>query len=271
MPDYRFDEATHTYTADGVRWPSVTEVLRSSGLAFAYPEGDYAERGTWVHYACRLINLGLSVSDAIECLPDCWQAKCRPYIIGYGKFMLDVQPVILATETRLWAPDLRCAGQEDVRLVIGPRTGCLDIKTGTMPKTVGLQTAAYDRLRHGNIPVASDVGRSRWSLQLTTRGGGDYKLIHCTDAGDYHRFMDALARCWQELNERTHTLTNTAVCECDYDWDTDTSRVRKTGHCAMHDPCDGCLQVKTTTTLDNGDWACSDCREEWEKEDAHTC
>jgi hypothetical protein len=199
MPVYRFDAASHTYTADGVRWPSVTEVLKYTGLCYAYPEGDYAQRGTHVHWVCRLISLGLTVAEAVECLPDCWQSKCRPYAIGYGKFMQDVRPVILATETMLFAPDLRCAGTRDLKLRIGPRTGTLDIKTGTMPATVGLQTAAYDRMEYGNIPDPSDIGRSRWSLQLTTAKGGSYKLTHCQDVSDYHKFMDALGRCWREL------------------------------------------------------------------------
>lgn len=202
MPDYRFDDTTHTYTCDGVRWPSVTEVLKYSGLSFAYPEGDYAKRGTRIHYACRLMSLGMSLDDAVDALPECWQAKCRPYIIGYGKFLRDVRPVILGTERLLWSPELRCAGMQDLKLRIGNRTGTADIKTGTVPKTVGLQTAGYDRLEYGNIPDPSDIGRSRWSLQLTTKGGGDYRLVHCTDVSDYHRFMAALSTCWQHLEER---------------------------------------------------------------------
>jgi hypothetical protein len=201
MPTYHYDDATHTYRADGVRWPSVTEVLKYTGLSFAYPEGDYAERGTRIHYACRLMALGLSLDEALDCLPECWRAKCKPYMIGYSKFVKDAAPVFLSTETLLWSPELRCAGTRDAKVRIGNRTGCIDYKTGTVPKTVGLQTAAYDRLEYGNIPDPSDIGRSRWSLQLTTRGGGDYKLIHCTDVSDYHKFMDSLAKCWQGIQE----------------------------------------------------------------------
>ena len=54
-----FDEATHTYTLDGIRLPSVTEVTRFCAYDYRSDRPWLAEaaarRGTAVHEACALI------------------------------------------------------------------------------------------------------------------------------------------------------------------------------------------------------------------------
>ena len=72
----RLARDTTEYVIDGVRWPSVTEVLEIAGLSdiegLRAAVGDEvidraAERGKAVHYACELIDRGqeIAVSDSI--------------------------------------------------------------------------------------------------------------------------------------------------------------------------------------------------------------
>ena len=57
-----FDEATHTYTLDGIQLPSVTEVTRFCAYDYKSDRPWLAEaaarRGTAVHEACALIDYG---------------------------------------------------------------------------------------------------------------------------------------------------------------------------------------------------------------------
>ena len=53
-----FDAETHTYTRNGVKLPSVTQVLKAV-LPSPYAIGEwYLTRGTATHYACELIDQG---------------------------------------------------------------------------------------------------------------------------------------------------------------------------------------------------------------------
>ena len=65
-----FDEATHTYTLDGVRFPSVTEVTRFCAYDYKSERPWLAEaaarRGTAVHEACALIDYGEEPEETPE-------------------------------------------------------------------------------------------------------------------------------------------------------------------------------------------------------------
>lgn len=63
-----FDEASHTYTLDGIQLPSVTEVTRFYAYDYKSDRPWLAEaaarRGTAVHEACALIDYGETVRFA---------------------------------------------------------------------------------------------------------------------------------------------------------------------------------------------------------------
>lgn len=137
-----FDEAEHSYTVDGVRWPSVTQILQPlmelDGIPKAALEAA-AQFGSHVHMACHLWNLGrLDESDLDEPL--------RPYLDGWKRFLRDTGAVVLESERIVRHPVLRVAGMLDdvIRFPRKSERHILDLKTGSdVHWTVALQTAAY--------------------------------------------------------------------------------------------------------------------------------
>lgn len=83
----QFNEATHTYTKNGVILPSVTEITRF--LAYDYKTDrpwlaeEAARRGTAVHEACMLMDYG----EEPEELPE-----IAGYLTAYRRFLADYRP-----------------------------------------------------------------------------------------------------------------------------------------------------------------------------------
>jgi hypothetical protein len=82
-----FDEATHTYTLDGIRLPSVTEVTRFCAYDYKSDRPWLAEaaarRGTAVHEACALIDYGEEPEETPE---------IAGYLKAYRRFLKDYRP-----------------------------------------------------------------------------------------------------------------------------------------------------------------------------------
>ncbi len=136
-----FDAESHTYYLDGVKIPSVTQVIRSAGLSdYSHVDpahlADLAERGTYVHEATELLDRGELDDDSIA-------ADAAPYLAGYRSFLRDVTPDYILIEERLASIKHRYAGTIDRLAKIGGRLRVLDIKTGTGAEWHKIQLAAY--------------------------------------------------------------------------------------------------------------------------------
>jgi hypothetical protein len=149
-----FDQATHSYERDGVRLPSVTQVLKSVGIIDPdkYASGA-AARGTAVHLACQYLDEG-----------DLDEATIAPeltgYLAAYRKFLADTGWKWIGIEHRLAHKSLNYAGTIDrisVDLV-------LDIKSGQPEDWHRLQAAAYLAM------LENPMGRTRYGLYLGPRG-----------------------------------------------------------------------------------------------------
>ena len=117
MSVLEFQESTHTYTLDGVRVPSVTQILKPMYSFYGVPDEVLqakAELGTNVHRACELLDNDDLDEDSEEGL-----AALEPiagYLAGYKKFKADKKPVVIANEQRLYHPLHKYAGTIDRRL-----------------------------------------------------------------------------------------------------------------------------------------------------------
>lgn len=200
MALFKFDEATHTYTIDGVRVPSVTQVLKPlysfNGISPAVLNAK-AALGTAVHRACELLD-----KDDLDEESDEGRAALAPlagYLDAYKAFKRDKRLVILANEKRLFHPVHRYAGQIDRSYAFDGDVWDVDLKsTVAMSPVVGLQTAAYtDMLRaNGRTQPAR-----RGALQLFP--DGKYKLHEFADPQDFPVFLSLLTA--QRFKER-HSL-----------------------------------------------------------------
>ena len=128
-----YDDASHAYTVDGVRVPSVTEI---AGILTAgkYAEGNPAalaqaqRRGTEVHEICQQIDCGIDPEE-LEIPPE-----LTGYVNGYLAFLRDWGPEWDYMEKIVYTRDY--AGRADRIGRIDGKTAVVDIKT----------TAVMDRL-----------------------------------------------------------------------------------------------------------------------------
>lgn len=178
-----FDAATHTYKLDGQPVPSVTTIL-SPLSDFSFVSADVLERaklfGTAVHSMVELYER----QDLDEASLD---EPLKRVLEQYCKAVRAKKWTVTDCELRVGHPRMKYAGTLDLLAETVAGTTCLiDIKTGTVPHTVGPQTAAYEAAYH-----AMHDGRAfkRYCLALTER---DYKVVALNDLTDLSLFTSCL-------------------------------------------------------------------------------
>lgn len=185
----QFDEATHTYTLDGVELPSVTHIIRYLAVDKANnADPNMAlmarERGSAVHEAT-------VVYDYSGEIPDDFPAEYAPYLEAYVQFVRDYAPNWILTEYRMANEMLGFAGTLDRFGVIDGYFCILDIKTSykvDMP-SLSAQLAAYMSLLYKEYskeypPAKWDAilekGLNLYGLQLMRNG--KYRLYKCDES-----------------------------------------------------------------------------------------
>lgn len=126
-----FDEATHTYTIDGQRVPSVTDICKPLTIDIAENAKPWlrdaaARKGTAMHEICADIDIcGNSVIEGIP--PEYWG-----YIQAYLNFKRDYQiKDWIGVELQLGSAFMGVAGTVDRVGVIDGKFTIVDIKTGS--------------------------------------------------------------------------------------------------------------------------------------------
>jgi hypothetical protein len=200
MAVLQFDPGLHAYTFEGVRVPSVTQVLKPlysfEGIPVSVLNAK-AALGTAVHRACELLDM-----DDLDEESDAGRAGLVPiagYLAGYKRFKADKKVKILANEQRLFHPVHRYAGTIDRSYAMEGHVWDVDLKsTVSMSPLVGVQTAAYTEMFRAN---GRTTPARRGALQLFP--DGTYKLHEFADPGDFSVFLSLLTI--QRFKER-HSL-----------------------------------------------------------------
>ena len=148
-----FDPIKHEYREDGVKLPSVTQILEKNGL-FEFMEfvnPDQLERsrlrGTAVHRGSELMDAGTLDESTID--PEirgylyCYQEACKTIRADYGFWLKDA-----VREQQYRSKKYKYAGTPDrVFLDLKKLVGVvLDVKTGVKNVAAALQTAAYQQM-----------------------------------------------------------------------------------------------------------------------------
>ncbi len=176
----QFDEINHAYSYDGRRVPGVTSVL-SALHKFDGVSADVlaaaAERGTAVHLACELLDLGDLDEESVD-------PAIAGYVNGWRLFMAEKAPVWDRIEAKCFHKIHRYAGTLDRAGVMDGDEWIVDIKTAAASHPVwGVQTAAYAN--------ALDKPKARrGTVQL--RPDGKYRLIEWKDRTDWPVFASLL-------------------------------------------------------------------------------
>lgn len=123
----QFNEATHTYTKNGVILPSVTEITRF--LAYDYKTDrpwlaeEAARRGTAVHEACMLMDYGEEPEEFPE---------IAGYLTAYRRFLADCRPDWTLIEHPMGSVGMGYAGTLDRFGTMQGKAVLLDIKSGSV-------------------------------------------------------------------------------------------------------------------------------------------
>ena len=186
------DHERHVYAIDGVRVPSVTDVLRVAGYADStYYLGDEARwRGRAVHAALQYLEKGTldwsSVDDQVA-------GRLRAYL----KFKSDMKYVPMQTECVVSDPVRRYAGCLDTYGHMDGKPAIIDFKTGAVPSWAGLQLSGY-RKCVVDPDHCADRYWPRYGLEL--RPDETYRLIPFRDVSEDALFLAAVSAFWWKLN-----------------------------------------------------------------------
>lgn len=147
-----FFDSDHHYEVDGLKLPSVSEVIRFLSReiytnATQYQLDHAADRGTRIHKACENIDrYGSCEADA----------EIEPYVMGYIQFLKDKKPEWKLIETSMCDLDRGYAGTLDRYGLIDGEYTILEIKSNSSlkPVLVTSQLEGYRGLAiHNGYPV----------------------------------------------------------------------------------------------------------------------
>lgn len=181
-----FDEASHTYTVRGERWPGVTSILDPYLTDFSRVPDDILRRAReW----------GKAVHQTIEL----YEQNDLDYDSLASELLLALQQYMKAKEHMGWrvvGSEIpvahamhRYAGTLDLVAYAGNRKTAdqVDVKTGVMPPSVGPQTSAYTEAYH-HMKQPHRIGR-RFCLFIGTES---FKVYPLKEASDFSIFLSCL-------------------------------------------------------------------------------
>ena len=130
-----FDDNTHSYTIDGRKVPSVTQIINSFIIPRACDPW-YLQRGSANHACYAMIALG----KEFECAPE-----CEPFVRGCRKFFAEVKPEVVDVERIMFSKRYLFGGTLDLLAVIN---GCLMIVDykGSITESLEYQLGSYSLL-----------------------------------------------------------------------------------------------------------------------------
>lgn len=187
-----FDEATHTYTVDGVIVPNVTSIMRGIVDYSNIPRhilDEASERGTYVHKCCEMFLWGTLDESSVE-------PGYMPYLDAFKLFLGDTYFIVEHIEERVYHRKLKYAGTVDMIGIFPPirtngnsKRALIDIKTTfKLMKSTGPQTAAY---KDAWESAGNDEIDHRYGLQL--KKDGTYNLAPMKSPIDMNIFRSCLA------------------------------------------------------------------------------
>jgi hypothetical protein len=173
-----FDPEGHVYRMAGRVVPSVTQILDQLQLLRGIPREQLeaaARFGTNVHIACDHFDRDDLDERALD-------PALAPYVADWRNFISDTGFVVTESEVPVLHEKLGYAGTPDKRGLWRNASWVLDIKSGAIPFTVGMQTIAYQRA----MPTPP---RRRGVVQLT---GSGYKFRELKNPADWSNFLSTL-------------------------------------------------------------------------------
>jgi hypothetical protein len=185
-----FDELNHVYLVDGVKTPSVTQILKAEGFI---DTGKYASGaasfGTAVHQMLEFYDQGELDDTALD-------DRLRPYQIAWMTFLGQTGYNVKEIEIRL-ASALGYAGTIDRVLEKDGKLAICDIKSGSKVAYHPLQVSAYSALYKEWNKLKTWPDR----IVVYLNNEGKYNVEHCTDLTHYALWNSILSiHNWKKNN-----------------------------------------------------------------------
>jgi hypothetical protein len=191
-------DSNHIYRNEkGETYISVTQQLKIYGLIdfsmVRKEDLDYAaERGSHVHHAHYLYLLDDLVVDSLD-------ESYKGYVKAIIKFYKEQNIEVWDSESIVYSDKLRTGGSFDLMCSFNGYGSVVEFKTPVvMPKTTGLQTAAYKMLWNESKPQNFVV--HRYGVQLFNNGR--YKIHKYENQQDKFVFANIAHTNWYALSNR---------------------------------------------------------------------
>ena len=194
---FEFNEEKHEYRLDGVRLPSVTEILsplqaESFAAINPYVLQAAADRGTAVHEITEAMDYDLDYEELLA--PD-----LVPYADAYEEFLTDFDVEWHGVEMPVHFFE-QYAGTVDRFGYVDGDPAVLDIKTVQSPTveqkvSVSCQLYAYDRAIKACFPEFQNKHMAHYALYL--KKDGRYQLIDCRHFAENDDFDPSVI--WTDL------------------------------------------------------------------------
>ena len=174
----------HKYTVDGVRKPSVTEILEAIGFIDKQWYTEYGrDRGSHFHLARHYYDENDLDTDTLD-------PAIEPYLEGYKKFRRDNEVIIVESEVEHYNETWGFCGKPDADIILNGHPTVVDFKTGKLMAWTALQLVLYS--------LFYDTPRKRLGVQINANG--TYKLFPFTDRRDMNTALSAV-HCYKwQLN-----------------------------------------------------------------------
>lgn len=196
----KFEEEKHTYTEDGVRIPSVTQILKAEGFYdFSKVPKAVLEAsrnfGIAVHRAAELYDKGtLDISNLdINLVPplEAWIKFKKDYEVK-----IDLSLIEVALHSKIWG----FAGTSDRIPIVRGELSIVEIKSTTEASpAIALQTAGYDILAKEELKLKV---KQRYAVFLLQ--DGSYKVAQYKDKTDRNIFLSAVSLYHWKLKKGIH-------------------------------------------------------------------
>lgn len=192
-PVVQYDADNHVYYADGVRVPSVTQILVEANLIDTRHFTDEArDRGAAVAAYTSLDDEGELNEDHDNV------RQHMGYILAWRKFRAETADLeIIENEKAYYHVTYRYAGTVDRVVMIRGRLCIIDLKTGGIYPSYAWQTAGYAEFVGCNL----STGQARVDrMCVALRENGTYKPEFHKKSSDWNVFVSALT-LWHTRNE----------------------------------------------------------------------
>lgn len=187
VDNFEFDKTIHSFKLNGIKIPSVTQILDGAGLndAIKFIPKEIldaaSDLGTKVHRTTELFDNNTLDIDFLH-------PVLRNYLDQWIKFRKDYDFVPTEIELIKYHSLYKYAGIIDRIGTARGKLTLIDIKSGIYTKTHEIQLAGYEILYNGSFPTKDHIKQKL----LVYISENSYKVVECKNPNDKNVFLSAL-------------------------------------------------------------------------------